>query len=136
MKSKFGCVITGFCFMFLVMFIGGIIIMLVPAEYEYPVYHTDYNNDLDYYYNYNYLYINTGIGLFMTILGFFGFLISCCVACAIRPEKTQVQVQVQQQIQQSEQLVQQPPMIQYAVQQNYQQPQFQYMPTIPMVKIM
>ncbi|CAL6044033.1 Conserved_hypothetical protein [Hexamita inflata] len=128
MKSRFACVITGFCFMFLCMFVGGITVMCIPVDMEYPKYYMDSNNDLDYWYDSNFLYLNTGIGLFMMIVGFFGFLISCCFACAIRPEK-----KVQQQVQQ-EQLVQQPPTIQFAVQQNY--PQVQYMPTIPMVKIM
>ncbi|CAL6081187.1 Hypothetical_protein [Hexamita inflata] len=127
MKSKYSCLITGFCFMFLTLFIGGITIMCIPTEYDYPVYRTD-NNGLDYWYTSDSIYLNIGIGLFMTIVGLFGFLISCCFACALRPEKAS-EVSVKQQV------VQQPQMIQYAGPQQYQQ-QIQYIPTLPMMKVM
>ncbi|CAL6068092.1 Hypothetical_protein [Hexamita inflata] len=133
MKSRFACVITGFCFMFLCMFACGITVMCIPVEIEYPRYYMDYNNDLDYWNYSNYLYIGTGIGLFMTILGFFDFLISCCFACAIRPEKSQGKAQVQEPVQ--EKLVQQPPMIQYGVQPNYPQVQFMPISSFPWSKL-
>ncbi|CAL6039501.1 Hypothetical_protein [Hexamita inflata] len=125
MKSKYSCVITGFCFMFLALFVGGITIMCIPTEYDYPVYRT-YNNDLSYWFTYGSIYLNIGIGLFMVIVGLFGFLISCCFACALRPEKVS---KVQEQV-----VLQQPQTMQFTSQQ-YQQ-QTQNIPTLPIMKIM
>ncbi|CAL6081870.1 Hypothetical_protein [Hexamita inflata] len=118
MKSRFTYAIIGFCLMFLCMLVGGIVLICIPVQMQYPQYFMNSQNDLDYWYESDYLYINTGIGVFMTIIGFFGFMISCCFACAIRPEKTSDKLYNEEQ----EHLPQ------FAVQQNY--PQFKPMPTI------
>ncbi|CAL5985500.1 Hypothetical_protein [Hexamita inflata] len=82
-QSKYCCVITWFCLMFVSFICGGIFFSGYNSVTEYPVYSYDYNGKLKYtmHYQSQMIYIDSGIT--MLIIGVFGFIITCCVSCIL-----------------------------------------------------
>ncbi|CAL6039983.1 Hypothetical_protein [Hexamita inflata] len=82
-KNPYCCVITWFCLFFLSMLIAGITLACIPIEYEYPIY-SEYYGNLSYYMSSNGVYENVGLGVTLSIVGLFGFIITICFSCILK----------------------------------------------------
>ncbi|CAL5973121.1 Hypothetical_protein [Hexamita inflata] len=82
-KNKYCCVLTWFCLMFISMMVAGITLCCIQTTYEYPIYSEDRYGKLDYYMHYDYTTLYMGSGLTLAIVGFFGFIITCCFSCIL-----------------------------------------------------
>lgn len=90
MMSKYSLTMIGVCALTAALFVGGAVIMFFPTNYAYLVYDMDASGKLVHSYEYADLYTNMGVGLFMAVLGFFGFAVACCLGCALK-DKTPAQ---------------------------------------------
>ncbi|CAL6003402.1 Hypothetical_protein [Hexamita inflata] len=131
-KNSYFCVITWFCLLFLSLLVAGVTLACIPIEYSYPIYN-EYNGYTSYYMSSNDVYQNVGLGVTLSIVGLFGFIITICFSCILKkktatitseteplfPKQTEVPAQMNyQQVQ-----YQQPVQMQYQPQQ-YQPVQF------------
>ncbi|CAL6023794.1 Hypothetical_protein [Hexamita inflata] len=113
MMSKYSLTMIGVCALTAALFVGGAVIMLFPIGYNYLVYSTDTSGNLVYRYEDANLYPFIGVGLFMDILGFFGFAVACCLGCALKDKAPMQFVQMSQPQQERQQLVESSQNIKY-----------------------
>ncbi|CAL6085781.1 Hypothetical_protein [Hexamita inflata] len=114
-KNKYCCVLTWFSFMFISMTVAGISLCCVLPSYEYPVYSYDKYGSLVHDMHSDDFPLNMGSGLTLAIVGFFGFIITCCFFCIVEKSSEVMYKQVASQSVQK----------QYVQQQAYPIPQFQ-----------
>ncbi|CAL6109145.1 Hypothetical_protein [Hexamita inflata] len=82
-KSPYCCVFTWFCLLFISMFTAGITLACIPNEVSYPIYSLQ-NNNLSYSIFQYQIYQNVGVGVTLSLIGFFGFIIACCFSSVLK----------------------------------------------------
>ncbi|CAL5991650.1 Hypothetical_protein [Hexamita inflata] len=125
-KNQYCCVLTWFCILFISMFAAGITLACIPNEVSYPIY-SEWNNQLQYSMSYNYIYQNVGVGVTLSLVGFFGFIITCCFSCVLKKQnssETQPLIQTPQFVHPQVNY----PQMNHQPQMNYQSPQMNVVP--------
>ncbi|CAL5973141.1 Hypothetical_protein [Hexamita inflata] len=82
-KNKYFWVLTWFCVMFISMMVAGITLCCIQTTYGFPIYSEDKQGKLDHYMHNDFITLYMGSGLTLAIVGFFGFIITCCFSCIL-----------------------------------------------------
>ncbi|CAL5999996.1 Hypothetical_protein [Hexamita inflata] len=112
-KNNYCCVLTWFCLFFISLTSVGITLSCIPIKISFPVYQT-WNGELSHYYDNQYIYKNLALGVIVSVVGFFGFIITVCFACVLKKKSVPNNFDFVEPVQRE--YIQIPPQI------NYQQP--------------
>ncbi|CAL6012549.1 Hypothetical_protein [Hexamita inflata] len=85
-RNQYCCLLTWVCIFCLSLLVAGIILSIIPTQIEYPVYY-EWNGNLSYDYRYNYVYQNIGLGVTLSLVGAFGFIITICISCILKKKQ-------------------------------------------------
>ncbi|CAL5991656.1 Hypothetical_protein [Hexamita inflata] len=91
-KNKYCCLLTWVCIFFLSLLVAGITLSCIPTEFEYPVY-SERNGNLSHQYTYSMIYLNVGLGVTLSLVGLFGFIITICVSCILKKKTLNFEIE-------------------------------------------
>ncbi|CAL5988470.1 Hypothetical_protein [Hexamita inflata] len=91
-KDQYCCLYTWIFLFFGSLLVAGITLSCTPEEIQYPVYY-EYNGTLSHQYNYTMYYLNVGLGMTLSLVGLFGFIITMCVYCILKKKQPNFEIE-------------------------------------------